>query len=269
MIKNLVLRLPVLFLGLFLVNACSTGENDPIVVPLLENEFYAELRDQFTPQGREVTIRLSTIEDVACKNALIEYNLLRQGDNEQVLSIESIETPDGCEEGSAPARVTVNMGPLEHGVYPLTFSLRDAISSEGLITIDADRLRLSIESGGGVVPLRFMTGRIPVNTFWGYFDTQGNEDKTIVAESFLAALNNLAQPQVMADGHYGYFSINENSDIRWEEGTDEENGTRFAFQFRIPNADRVADIKSLITNYRNNHGDTISISVMTTKGERW
>jgi len=269
MIRHLRASLPVLLLGVLFLNSCSISGDDPIVVPFVEDEFYAELWEDFTPQGRQILLRLSTIEEVDCKNATIEYTFSRQGDNEQVLSIESIELPDNCEEGAAPARGAVNLGTLENAVYPLSLSLRDAVNGGGLIVVSDGQLRLSIERGAGVKPLRAATRRIPSNTLWGYFDTMGEGENAAVAEAFLMELQTITQPQILENGNYGYFSVHNDTDLRWQEGTDEANGSRLAFQFRIPDADGVAAIQSLLAEYRADYGEAIDISLFTTTGENW
>ncbi|NBC07492.1 MAG: hypothetical protein GVY26_09895 [Bacteroidetes bacterium] len=267
--KQLRASLLILFLGVLLLNSCSISGDDPIVVPFVEDEFYAALWEDFSPQGRQVVLRLRTIEEVECENATIEYEFSRQGDNEQVLSIESIELPDDCEEGAAPARSAISLGSLENGSYPLTLSLRDAVSADGRILINDEQMRLLIADGAGVTPLRATTRRIPNNTFWGYFDTKGEEAKVALAEDFLAELQAITQPQTIDSGHYGYFSVDSDSTVRWEEGKEAANDSRLAFQYRIPGTEGVADIQSVLSDYRNNSGDTLAITVYTTTGEEW
>ncbi|HKK78196.1 MAG TPA: hypothetical protein VJ933_01150 [Phaeodactylibacter sp.] len=267
--RQLRASLPILLLGVLLLNSCSISGDDPIIVPFVEDEFYAELWEDFSPQGRQIVLRLRTIEEVECENATIEYKFSRQGDNEQVLSIESIVLPDDCEEGSAPARSAISLGTLENGSYPLTLSLRDAVSADGRILISDEQMRLFIADGAGVKPLRAATRRIPNSTFWGYFDTGGDEAQVALAEGFLAELQAITQPQTIESGHYGYFSINSGTSLRWEEGTAADNESRLAFQFRIPDAEGVADIQSILADYRNTYGDTIAIAVYTTMGEEW
>lgn len=270
MIKKLLASLPILLLGALLLNSCSISGDDPIVVPFVEDEFYAELWEDFSPQGRQIVLRLRTIEEVECKNATIEYEFSRQGDNEQVLSIESIELPDDCEEEeAAPARSAIALGTLENGSYPLTLSLRDAVSADGRILISNEEMRLFIADGAGVTPLRASTRRIPNNTFWGYFDTKGDEDQVALAEDFLAELQAITQPQIIESGHYGYFSVDSNATVRWEEGKEAANNSRMAFQYRIPDAEGIADIQSVLSDYRSNPGDSVAITVYTTMGEEW
>jgi hypothetical protein len=238
------------------------------VVPNVQEEFHAELWEDFTPQGRQIALRLSTIEKVECKNATIDYDFERQGDNEQLLSINSIELPADCEEGEAPARSQVTLGPLENGVYLLSVSLRDAVSVGGEISVANNLMRLSIEEGAGITPLRSMTYRIPSNTIWGFFDIKGDAGLVDLANAFLEELGNLAEAQSLPEGHYGYFSIDALGNIKWEEVTEAENEYRYAFQYQYSNS-MTAEIQSLLENYRADYGDSIGITLLTTDGESW
>ncbi len=266
--KEMTRFLGVLLLGCILsVASCDLGSlNDPIVVPYVDDEFHAELWEVFTPQRRELQLRLTTIEAVECLNASIEVEFRRLGDNEHKLSIKSILNPDNCQEGSAPARRTVKVGELSNGTYPLSISLREAVESEGRIIVRDDFFRLYIDEGAGVLPLRNTLRRIPDGTIWGYISSEGGEGLGGAAEGFRSDLSSIAIPQALDDGHYGYFSIEDGS-IDWETAS-EGGQVLTAFQFFLPPEQEQA-VKDLLENFRTQQSDSLSLQVFHTSGEDW
>ncbi len=251
-----------------MVAGCNlSGLNDPIVVPFVDDEFYAELWENITPEGRQLHIRLSTIEPVECKNATIGYSYQSQGDEGLQLQINEILIPENCEEGAAPARAVVELGRFSEGTYPLRLSLRDAVDSEGRLFVLNDRYQITLEEGGGVVPMRPVLHRIPMNTLWGYIHIKGDESLEAAAETFLQDLQGLTASQSVKNGHYGYFEVDQGN-IIWAEADDEEQATDF-FPFVRSLPTDGSDVQSLLSDYRSTYGEDLEIKVWTTGGEEW
>ncbi|MEQ8706742.1 MAG: hypothetical protein RIC19_22605 [Phaeodactylibacter sp.] len=259
-----------IYLGLFLAALTIAGcniDSGTIIVPDIEDEFYLELSEVFDNGERSLNWKLRTIESVGCEGAGISFSFKQEAGQVLSLNINEILAPDDCDPAEEPARAVVEVGTLNNGVYPLSLALRETLNGEGSLSVYDSFFQISIESGGGIIPLRERLYRIPAPTVWGFADYKGSEELKAAAESFISELNALTQEQTLRNGHYGYFeSGNDGAQITFPE-SEAAAGTTFSFQ-RALRADEKAAVIALIETYREEH-EELNISIFNTYGESW
>lgn len=249
--------------SILLAASCNLSSlNDPIVVPDVEDEFYLELWESFSAQGRQLEWKLRTIEPVDCEDALISFSFTQRAGQELALSINEIVSPGDCVPPGAPAAATVEVGALPNGDYPVSVALRATVSREGELSVSQDLYQIEVATGGGIIPLRNELHRIPEGTIWGY--ASYSPDRA-VAQAFEDELRALSSSQGLALGYYGYFRVEPGELEMLGAGQPAEGAVVFQRQLEAANRDAVV---SLIESYRANYPD-ITIAVWNTLGETW
>ena len=84
---------------LFISSGCNLSSlEDTVVVPDVDDEFYLDLWEVLSPEGRFLEFRLRTIANEPCLNTSINYTF-QQTNRELSISINEILREEGCEEG--------------------------------------------------------------------------------------------------------------------------------------------------------------------------
>ncbi len=248
---------------IFIVTSCNLSSvEDTVVVPDVDDEFYLDIWETLTPEGRYLEFRLRTIVNEPCRNATIDYEF-QQANRELSISINEIVREDGCESGEAPASANIRThSPLPGGFYPLFVDLREKVTSDGQVVVSPEAYNISLEDGGGIVVLRPELRRIPNETIWGYISYE-NAELEGVADEFQARLQSIATPRFLREGYYGYFFINSSGVLRFIDNAATENARTFAYRF----VEEKTELLNLLEEYRSAYGDSLEIKVFNTLGE--
>lgn len=188
-----------------LATGCDLNSiKDPIVLTDVEDEFFLDMWEEITPQGRSFQLSVATIADQPCRNGQVAYETsIRQSEID--VSLLEIIQPEDCVAGQAPAVAEIELGQLTDQFYAISIDLREAIVNRGRLTVDQEAYSLDLFSDYGLRPLRSELRRIPSNQFWGYISYP--EALQSVADSLekdLTAFGNYQLPQA---GYYGYFTV--------------------------------------------------------------
>ena len=245
----------------------STGCNlssleDTVVVPDVDDEFYLDLWEVLSPQGRFLEFRLRTIANESCLNATINHTF-QQTNRELSISINEIIREEGCEAGEAPATASMRTySPLPGGYFPLFVDLRKKISSDGQLVVTSEAYNISLDDGGGVILLRPELLRIPDETIWGYI---AFEDGALdaVAEEFVARLQSISKIHSLREGYYGYFLVNSKGTLKFSNEVAPAGSRTFTYRY---DGEKEA-LLDLLEEYRSNYGEALNIKIFNTLGE--
>jgi hypothetical protein len=220
-------------LGLVLcLTSCNVETiDDPIIVPLIEQEFQLDLWQTLgrsTPSNLE--IQMSTIEEEDCLNALILSTYVRTG-SELNITIYDILEPEVCDPGSAPARGEQEIVDATPGTYNIKIEIQDIVSNLGFLTVSEEAYTIDMLEETGITWLNKTLYRIPNDALWGYVAYTNTAEENRVT-TLIEELRALGTPLTLAEGYYGYFTIsNSGNSIKIQDA---------------PNADSA---KSLLLNY--------------------
>ncbi|MCO6480435.1 MAG: hypothetical protein J5I94_27585 [Phaeodactylibacter sp.] len=249
---------------IFIVTSCNLSSvEDTVVIPDVDDEFYLDIWEALTPEGRFLEFRLRTIDNEPCRNAAIDYEF-QQANRELSISINEILREDGCDPGeAAPAYANIRThSPLPGGFYPLFVDLREKVTSDGQVVVSSEAYNISLEDGGGVVVLRPELRRIPNETIWGYISYE-NTELAGVADELQARLQSITTPRTLKEGHYGYFFINSSGVLRFIDGDALNNSRTFTYRF----VEDKEELLGLLEEYRSAYGESLKIKVFNTLGE--
>lgn len=248
---------------LLLASGCNLSSlEDTVVIPDVSEEFYLDLWEELTPEGRFLEFRLRTIADEPCRNAKIAYEF-QQTSRELSISINEIIREEGCEAGEAPAKADIlTSTPLSGGFYLLRVDLRDKVSAEGRLVVSSGSYSINLEEDRGIVLLRPRLMRIPDETIWGYIFYE-EEALEVAATAFLADLELASEPVSLPEGYYGYFRVESNREVKFSTNTAPAGAIPFAYRY---DGDKEA-LTALLEAYRSEYGEALNIKLFNTRGE--
>ncbi len=248
----------VVIIGASGCNLSSLG--DPVVVADVEDEFYLDIWEELTLEGRNLEFRFRTIANQPCENTTIDLDIQHINRSLSV-SINEIVRPSDCGQGEAPARALASFKNLNDGFHPLSVDLRAKVESEGQLLKTSGAYEISLESGGGVVLLRERLNRIPDETIWGYLYYE-KESLMPAAEDFLQRLGNMSKAHILREGYYGYFDIKDGK-LRFNNEQAPNGATTFFYQYEGEREKLV----ELLGEYRTVIAPELQISLFNTQGE--
>jgi hypothetical protein len=192
---------------LCILSACNLDQNkEPIVVPVLEDEFYLDLWQNLSPQGSELVIEFKTLKEEECLNTEVLSNYSRSNRN-LTLTLFDILAPETCIPGLAPAQGEEQLTSLGQGTYNLIIELQEIVANEGVLSIDDTAFRVETPTNG----FQWQHGRIermPASALWGYLSYTTDEER-LLAEQRLAQLADFTSLPDWSAGYYGYFTLDE------------------------------------------------------------
>jgi hypothetical protein len=245
------------------VFGCKVGElEDVVVVADVENEFYLDLWEDLSLDGRSLEFRIETIRKENCKNTLIDYRLHKTNSN-IAISLRDIRQPATCDPGPAPARIGIDVGSLKAGFYTFSIDLKNTVFNEGQLTALNDRYLIRLETENGVQLVRKELFRVPDETIWGYVHYQSPDDE-YGALQFINQVKELGGSTPFKQGYYGYFTVGNNGQILAVQGQPEEGQVKpFLFSYRGGKQ----QLQDLINQFRTNYGAEVSFQLYNSLGE--
>lgn len=221
---------------------------DPILLTDVEDEFFLDMWEEITPQGRYFSFLIETIDDQPCSNSTIEYEVTESGINLGI-SLKKITQPSDCVEGVAPAIANINLGALPSQYFSVKIDLRDAVVNRAHFTVSEDAYLIDMQTEYGIKKLHSRLLRIEPQQCWGYISFP--DELSDIARELDEKIRTTADYRLPTDGYYGYFTIaNGNLALK---GQPEDQGLRTMVLDVV--GDQKERLSSLIEEYRTRYAD--------------
>lgn len=250
---------------LLLVLSCADAPiDDNEVVINIPIDFTVDMWENLEGNARDnLDLIVKTTRVYDCTNFEIDTQL-DEGEKTFVLTLEDIIEPSDCEPYPAAAQAWINLDELSIGNYTILINLKDAITNQGSLVVSDARFVLEMESPDGIELLREELNRVPENFIWGYVSYEGNNSLATV-NNFIVALEQIAPTNLISDGYYGHFSIN-NTQLELEANPTYGNSLTFYNHFE-QSEDLLTE---LINEYTSNDEDQkVEIKIFTSKGKEF
>jgi len=236
---------------------------DPILLTDVEDEFFLDMWEEITPQGRYFSFLIQTIDDQPCSNSTIEYEVAKSGINLDI-SLKRITQPSDCAEGLYPAIADINLGALPSQYFSVKIDLRDAVVNRAHFTVSEDAYLIDMQTEYGIKPLRSQLRRIEPQQCWGYISFP--HELSDIARELDEKIRSIANYRLPTDGYYGYFTIaNGNLALK---GQPEDQALR-TLVLDIAE-DQKERLSSLVDEYRTRYADQgLEISFRDGKGQSY
>lgn len=254
-------RLLILLGVAALVSTCQIDTEDAIVISDVNDEFYLDIWEQLTLEGRQLQWHIRTIEDAECTDSELAHNYRETGTTIS-LAINSIIDPEDCTAGEQPLRDTLVAGQLANGVYDLSLSLRDAVNNSGQLIINPDYYELAFDKSQGILPLRRLLRRVPENLIWGYIRTQV-DSLTEPANQLVSDIAELGSPASPQEGYYGYFTVN--GDVL--SPADDQLAGADSFAYLLDKD--TSQLEALISTFRDQYPEGVEVKLFDWKGRAY
>ncbi len=244
-------------------SGCRFNEDARPVFLNLEDSFQLDLFEKLDFSTRQAQLLLTTLKPLPCQNYTLDYDLFHTGTNIQ-LQLNSLNPPaDECITPPLPLTTAISLGYLIPNDYKLEIVINDVLAYTGTLEVTPEWYSLHLPSGQGIEVLHDTLFRVPTNAIWGYV---GYDDAQLdqLASDFLDELEALSEPMPLHQGHYGYFTIDENWQPEFHPPAEELYVQPF---FRIFTGDR-SQLIQLLDHYRAQSGNQLTIQLYTHRGER-
>ena len=212
------------------------------------------------PDSVNLTLNCATEEYYPCFNYGLAYNLNRAG-RAASINFTGIAIPNICLTAFGPATCHIPLTSLIPGSYDLTFVIQGKIRYFKLGVSDTNYTVTGTDTDD-VAFVNPVLMRIPKGTVWGYI---GYPSLTVapLVQSFLDSARALGcQTVQLPGGDYYYFSIDAEGNIVFSGNY----GYYFMKEFIFSYSGAPASIEGLITRYGKAYGDSLSITVLDTRG---
>lgn len=257
-----VISLAVLLLGL---GSCKIENlDDPIIIPLVEQEFTLDLWENLSPTGSTWEIRLETVADEPCENSTILTDYQKIGQNLN-LTIFDILAPENCNPVSEPATGSEELLEVIEGDYNLSVELQDIVINNGRLLVTEDLLQVNMDTEDGIGWLHTELRRVPTGALWGYVAYESG-DQQQEADSFIHSVQAIAAPLSVVNGYYGHFTVT-NGGTAVTVNSRPEGMASKSFLFEYDND--TLDITQLVEEFRTNAPAGMTVEVFNYKGKIW
>jgi len=255
-------RLLAILTVLLLAGACNIDSlNDPVVVPEVNDEFYLDMWERLEADGRYLEWKLRTIENADCEDAALDYDYTTTGGTVQ-LAINAIDNPADCTPSEQPLNAVIEGVKFSNGYYPLSFSLRDAVTNEGTMVISDSKYRVDFKDPSGLVLLRKELRRIPDDVIWGYVKAE-QDSLEEAASQFIMELEEMSQPTTLVDGYYGYFTVSDGNKLNYTNSQAPSGATPVIYKYTQDNS----VLTDLAETFRQQYPNGLEIKIFNTRGE--
>jgi hypothetical protein len=234
---------PLLFaLGLLLLGSC-TGLNSKEVIVDVDKEFTIQPWERLDEFGGGLQFNVATLKNEECGGASINYGLITST-NKISITLNKLTYPSTCG-ALAPARDTLRMPQMQaNTAYDLNINLKDVVFNKGTLKADDAKFTIEMTNEDGITIPSKQVLRVPQNAFWGILANDNGNDK--VTTQMLDSLKTVASPISMANGDYGYFSV-DNGVVTVKTAPVLTKPSQKAVLFRINNK---AALPNVIQNFR-------------------
>ena len=255
-------------LGLvFFLTTCSVDDlKDPIIVPLIDQEFHLDLWQTLGESTlSNLEVRMTTIEDEECLNTRILSTYERTG-RVTAITLYDILDPETCDPGSAPARGEERLTDLEPETYGIKIELRDVVSNDGTLHVTEDGYFIEMTESTGFTWLNKTIYRVPDNLLWGYVAFANAAEEARVAD-FVADLRAQGVPAELTEGYYGYFTVsNGGNTVKIADAPSADSAKIIFLDYTGGNALIDQKIAAFLSETGN---ENIELRLLNSRGDEW
>jgi hypothetical protein len=256
---NMHHRIIFLFVVLLGITTCKKESLEPtIIVANIEREFSISYVEKFSKTGRHLQFDISTLKEQPCGNYYVKTDWL-QSASLLKLNISGIEKNGVCSGNAAIAKGVAISEPFPEGSWPIDVYIQNIIRNPGKLIIQKNSYQLLLESSHGITLVQKDLQKIPTGTIWGHIAYKPEYAAT--ARVFLEELKKLTRNNLLADGEYGYFNI-QNEEIKFKEIPADYSVLPI---IRLQNSN-VDLILNLVNTFRKNHPLNFTIQLSDTNG---
>jgi len=242
----------------------SCNKQEQRNISLIDSEINLRMVETFDVSPRTLQFHCSTTKTYPCCNYPI-YAVNRQTSNIIDISFEGVIETDICATALGPATAIIDLGTLSNGTYRLNLQ-NGKYKRTGEIIVSSDSYKVNFSSNSAFCFTNTPLNKIPEHTIWGLIGWHEQRTSSLV-QSFLTALLDLgAKKKPYLPGHYTEFVIDNNGDITYPGAL---WGYWFDQLFIFHYSGNITDVEQLIKQYAQDHGEDISITLNTDKGERF
>lgn len=261
------LQLGVYLLFFMIVGAAMScnvdNEEEPIIIPFIEDEFYLDLWQNLTPNGSELEVHFFTLEEENCQNAEVLSSLRITG-RFAILTLFEILAPETCIPGQAPATGKEVFSEVSNNTYNFTVELKDVVENTGSLTVTSETFSVSTPTNG----IQWRHGsiqRIPTQALWGYISYSSGEEQ-VKAQALHADLAGLTVPSSLADGYYGHFTLANDTQTIEVSGQEEE----LTYQsFIVESTLSDSEIEAWLSRFDNTASEGMQLQLWAGNGQQW
>jgi hypothetical protein len=246
-----IIFLLVVLLGM---TTCKKESLEPsIIVANIEREFAVTYVEKFSKTGRHLQFEVSTLKEQPCGNFFVKTDWL-QTPSLLKLNISGIEKIGVCSGNAAIAKGDVETEILSEGSWPIDVYIQNIIRNPGKLIIQKNSYQLLLETTHGITITQKDLQKIPNGTLWGYIAYKPEFAAT--SRVFIEELKKLTKNNVLADGEYGYFNI-QNEQIKFKE-TPADYTVLPIIRFQSSDVDLILN---LINTFRKNNANSGNITI--------
>ena len=252
-------RIILLFIIVSGLTTCKKEVLEPtIIVANIEREFVIGYVEKFSKTGRLLQFEVSTINNQPCGNYTVKTSW-QQSPSVLTLNIDGITKNSTCIGNAAIAKGSETAQNLSEGSWPIDINIQRIIRNPGKLFISKGTYQLILESTHGISLIQKELKQIPTGTIWGTISYKPEYAAT--ARVFIEDLKKLTRNNLLDDGEYGYFSV-QNEIIKFRDAPGDLSTLPI---IRNQQAD-VDLILHLVNTFRLKHKDNIIIQLSDTNG---
>lgn len=253
------LRIIFLFLILSGLTTCKKEVLEPtIIVANIEREFVIGYVEKFSKSGRRLQFEVSTIKNQPCGNYTVKTSW-QQSPSLLSFNIDGIEKSDTCIGNAAIAKGSETAQSLSEGIWPIEIKIQNIIRNPGKLTLSKGIYQLILESTHGISLIQKELKQIPSGTIWGTVSYKPEYAAT--ARVFIEDLKKLTKINLLEDGEYGHFSV-QNEIVKFRD-TPSDLSTLPIVRNQSMDVDLILH---LVNTYRLKHRENIMIQLSDTNG---
>lgn len=231
----------LLAFGLVFIESCALNSKEVIVD--VDKEFSVQPWERLDEFGGGLQLNVATLKNEECGGTSINHDARTIG-NKVKVTLLNLTFPVNCGK-VAPARDTVKMPAFQSNTtYDLEINLKDVITNTGKLKVEDGKFTLTMVNENGILMPSKQVLRVPQNAFWGIIANDNGNDK--IATQMLDSLKTIATPISMANGDYGYFSV-DNGRLSVKSSTVLTKQNQQTVLFRLNNK---AALPNVIQNFR-------------------
>lgn len=255
----------LLFLSLA-VSTCKLDDlTDPIIIPVLDDEFTLDLWEnlgQDSVSGLVVNIQSTT--EQPCLNTGISSRYERAG-SAVSLTLFDIVPPEVCNPGIAPALGVESLSDLNTGIFTLKIAIKDIVTSTGKLIVTPNYCQVQMDQEVGIKWQHYELRRVPAATVWGYFTYTTAAQRSYGTAWLGSTLSANSQPANLTDGYYGYFEVANSGSSLIVADMPASGVIPFAFSF----SGSASDIDTWVAQFRAGATGTQRLSLRDAAGRVW
>ena len=260
-------RFLFLLLGLSLLGgSCKVDSiGDPIIVPLIDQEFVLDLWENLQATTiSPLEIRMATIAEENCLNAGI-LRAYERNNRALKLTLYQILDPEVCDPGQAPAKGKEAIYDVNSGVYQLDVELQGVVINPGTLTITSSSYKVEMQEENGTSWLHYELYRVPNAALWGYV-TYSNAFQEQQTTDFFNNLAAMSEPIQLAEGYYGHFTVASGSGQLTVHEMPTQPGVRpFIYSYWGPKA----PLDDLVANFEATATAGMELVLLDQHGNEW